>query len=105
MSDRIKEIRKRINAIQTELGKITDMRPGTLSQQYQRPKEKKSPYYQVSYTHKMKSRTDYVRKDSIEDVKIEIENYKHAKALFEEWVNLGLELSKLKMKVKNISQA
>jgi uncharacterized protein DUF6788 len=103
MEDRIKAIRKRINVIQSELRKTGDMRPGNLSRQYQKPKEKKNPYYQVSYTHKMKSRTDYVRKKSIENVKNEIENYKHAKALFEEWVDLGIELSKLKM--KNISQA
>jgi hypothetical protein len=51
----------------------------------------------------MKSRTDYIRKNSIENVKDEIENYKHAKALFDEWVGLGIELSKLKM--KKISQA
>ena len=79
------------------------MRPGNLSRQYQKPKEKKNPYYQVSYTHKMKSRTDYVKKKSIEDIKSEIENYKHAKAHFEEWIDLGIEMSKLKMKIKNIS--
>ena len=103
MEDRINVIRKRINVIQSELRKIGDMRPGNLSMQYQRPKGKKNPYYQVSYTHKMKSRTDYIRKNSIENVKDEIENYKHAKALFDEWVGLGIELSKLKM--KKISQA
>ena len=105
MEDRIKAIRKRINVIQSELKQTGDMRPGNLSRQYQKPKEKKNPYHQVSYTYKMKSRTDYIRKESIEDVKSEIKNYKHAKALFEEWVNLGIELSKLKMKIKNISQA
>ncbi len=103
MEDRIEKIRKRINVIQSELKKTGDMRPGNLSRQYQKPKEKKNPYYQVSYTHKMKSRTDYVKEKNIVNIKSEIDNYKHAKALFEEWIDLGIELSKLKM--KDISQA
>jgi len=103
MEDRIEKIRKRINVIKSELKKTGDMRPGNLSRQYQKPKEKKNPYYQVSYTHKMKSRTDYVKEKNIVNIKSEIDNYKHAKALFEEWIDLGIELSKLKM--KDISQA
>ena len=70
MKKRIKEIIDRIKAIKKELNKIGDMRPGTMSLQYQKPKEKKTPYHQVSYTHKMKSRTDYVRTSSVEDVEI-----------------------------------
>lgn len=99
MKKRIKEIRNRVKEIKKELNGIKDLRPGTLSRQYQRPKEKKNPYYQVSYTHKMKSRTDYVRPAGVEEVKEDIDNYKRAKALFEEWVELGIELSKLKMKM------
>ena len=105
MKERIQEIRNRIKELKKELSKTEDMRPGKLSLQYQKPKEKKIPYYQASYTHKMKSRTDFIRKNSVDEVKVEIENYKRAKELFEEWVDLGIELSKLKMKVKNQSQA
>jgi hypothetical protein len=53
----------------------------------------------------MKSRTDYVRATYVEEVKAEIENYKKTKMLFEEWGDIGIELSKLKMKRNAQAQA
>ncbi len=100
-SVRMIEIENRILEIKKELQSIDLMRPGTLTKQYKIRKEKKGPYYQLSYTHEMKSKTDYIRKNFTEDIKIEVKNYNHFKTLTSEWVKLGIEYSKLRMKNLN----
>jgi hypothetical protein len=47
----------------------------------------------------MKSRSDYVRSDCVAKVRKEIAAYKRFKALMEEWIDLGIESSKLRLKV------
>lgn len=98
--ENIQKIEKRITKIKVELAKIGDMRPGSLTKQY-RDKEKKSgKYYQLSYTHEMKSRTNYVRQECVDEVRQQIKNYKQFRELTTEWVALGIEHSKLSMKKK-----
>lgn len=94
MNKRIVELQKRIMRIRSALQLIGDMRPGVLSRQG--PAEKK--YFQVSYTHKMRSRTDYVRSTSAARVKREIQTYKRFKALTQQWIDAALELSKIRGK-------
>lgn len=74
------------------------MRPGSLTKQYRRPEEKTGAFYQISYTHQMKSRTEYVRPQFVEEVQQQIQNYKKFKKLIEEWTALGIQYSKLSMK-------
>ncbi len=94
---RIHTIDKRIAQIKEKLNKIGDMRPGSLTIQYKDPEKKTGAYYQVSYTHKMKSRTDYVRPQFAKQVEKQIKSYKEFKLLVEEWVELALEKSKMLM--------
>jgi len=96
---RINVIDKRIAQIKEKLSKIGDMRPGSLSTQYKDPEQKTGAYYQVSYTYKMKSRTDYVRPQFVKQVEKHIKSYKEFKVLIEEWVDLALEKSKLLMAI------
>jgi ribosomal protein L29 len=96
---RLDEIRKRIHQIKAELAAIDDMRPGSLTRQYKDPKNQSGAYYQLSYTRQMKSRTDYVARDCVREVRREIANYKRFKALSEEWIDLGIEHSRLRMKL------
>ncbi len=58
----MQEISKRIEEIKNELQSLGDLRPGSLSKQYGKPKEKKGVFFQINYTHKMKSKSDYVKK-------------------------------------------
>ena len=74
------------------------MRPGLLTKQYKNPKGKTGGYYQISYTYKMKSKTDYVRKIHTEKLNEEINNYKKFCKLTKEWIGLALEKSKLEIK-------
>jgi hypothetical protein len=96
---RLAEIEKRIRKIKTELVAIEDMRPGSLTRQYKDPNSQSGPYYQLSYTHQMKSRTEYVPRDRVRDVRRQTGNYKRFKALTTEWINLSIEHSRLKMKL------
>ena len=94
---KLHQIEKRIEKIKKELLSIGEMRPGTLSKQYKDPKEKKGEYYQLSFTHKMKSRTEYIRPVFVDDTKRQVKNYKRFKKLVEGWIDLSIERSRLKM--------
>jgi hypothetical protein len=96
---RLIQIQKRIDTIKLKLAAIDEMRPGSLSRQYKDPESQTGAYYQLSYTRDMKSRTEYVARDAVRDVRRQIENYKRFKALTTEWVDLGIEHSRLKMKL------
>ena len=52
------------------------MRPGSLTKQYKNPESQAGPYYQISYTLDMKSRTEYIRKEFIGGIRQQISNYK-----------------------------
>ncbi len=98
---RLVQIEKRIEKIKGELAGIGEMRPGSLTQQYKDSKRKTGgPYYQLSYTYEMRSRTKYIRKDLVSDIQQQIKNYKHFKKLTDEWVALGIEHSTLTMELK-----
>ena len=96
---RLDEIRKRIERIKTELAAIDEMRPGSLTRQYKDPKNQTGSYYQISYTRDMKSRTDYIARECVRDVRREISNYKRFKTLSAQWVALSIEQSRLKMQL------
>ncbi len=96
---RLDEIRQRIDKIKAELAAIDDMRPGSLTRQYKDPKNQSGAYYQLSYTRQMKSRTEYVAREYLRDVRRQIANYKRFKALTTQWVALSIEQSRLRMKL------
>jgi len=97
---RIATIKKRIDKIKSELDKVGDMRPGSLTKQYRDPKNKTGSYYQISYTHEMKSRTEYVRSEFVKEVRRQIKSYKRYKKLSSELISLSIENSKLIIKLK-----
>ncbi len=96
----MQEITQRIKSIKKELQLLGDLRPGSLSKQYSKPKEKKGAFYQINYMHKMKSKSDYVKDDFVEEMEMQLNEYKKMKKLIEELVELGIKKSKLLMKTK-----
>ena len=66
---RLSRINERIKKIKEELREIGPMRPGTLSREYKSPRKKAGAYWQLSYTRKMKSRTEYVRPGSVPEMR------------------------------------
>ena len=96
---RLVQIERRIDKIKAELAAIGNMRPGSLSRQYKDPQTESGPYYQLSYTLDMRSRTEYIRSECVRDVRRQVSNYKRFKKLCAEWVALGIEHSRLAMKL------
>ena len=88
---------KKIEKIKRELIELGPMRPGTLTEQFKDPKNKKGSFYQLSYTFQMKSKTEYVRPTLLAQMKIETQNFKRFKQLTQQWAELALQLSKEKV--------
>ncbi len=91
------QIEKKIEKIKQELQTIQQMRPGSLTRQYHNPKDKTGAYYQLSYTHKMKSHTEYVRSEFAPKIRREISEYKRFRVLVNQWVELAIKHSKMQM--------
>ena len=98
--EKMESIGKRIEEIKEALSGIGPMRPGSLTCQYKDPKSQSGPYWQISYTRAMRSRSEYVRQECVAGIREEIAVYKQFKQLVDEWIDLSIELSKLKMKMK-----
>ena len=94
---RLDQIRKRIERLKAELLTIDEMRPGSLTEQFRKPDDRRG-YYQLSYTHGGRGRTEYVSRGFVRDVRRQIVNYKRFKALTTEWIDLSIEQSRLNMK-------
>ena len=97
----LKKINQEIERIKAQLGPIGVVRPGSLTRQYKDPKNQTGAYYQVSYTHRMQSRTAYVRAHCVQEVRQQIRDYHRLKKLIERWVALGIEHSQLSMRLRS----
>jgi hypothetical protein len=98
MSTELRRREKRIWALLAGMAKLGAMRPGTLTVQYRNPTERKTPFHQLSYTHKGRSHSEYVRPESLAAVRREVETYKRFRALIEAVTELSLEASRLRHK-------
>lgn len=83
--------------IKARIAKIGVVRPGSLTRQYKDPRNRRGAYYQISYTHRMKSKTEYVRSAFLEGIREQTRDYKKLKRLIAKWVALGIEYSQLSM--------
>lgn len=98
MSTELEKIEKKIRTLLAGMTTLGTMRPGTLSVQYRNPAQKKTPFNQLSYTHKGKSRSEYVRPASLAAIRREVQTYKKFRRLIEEITDLSLEASRLRHK-------
>jgi len=96
---RLTQIATRIEKIKAALAALGPMRLGSLTRQYKDPRRRSGPYYQLSYTRDMKSRTDYIPRDCVREVRHLIRNYKRFKALTTEWVDLSIEQNRLQIRL------
>lgn len=94
---------RQIQRIQTQLGKLGPMRPGTLTRQYRQPDCQQGAYYQLSYTYQMRSHTEYVPKRQAAMVRKEIAVYQRYKKLTAQWVDLALQRSRLRMQLARLA--
>lgn len=101
-------IERQIEKIKRDLAALGDLRPGSLSTQYNvcgspgcrckaSPPEKHGPYYQVSFTRKGKSSSKFVKKKDLPAVRKQLKNYERMKLLMDRWIDLATELSNLRL--------
>lgn len=108
-------LEKRIQKIKQEIGEVGDLRPGTLSQQYNvcgspgcqckaSPPIKHGPYYQISFTRHGKSSSQFVREEDLKEVQQQLDNYRRLRELVDEWISLSAQLSTLRLREKRGSR-
>ena len=104
-------------SLQTKIQKIKaeimtlglELQPGLLTRQYNvcgspgcrckaDPPQKHGPYYQLSFTRKGKSRTQFVRRHDLSLVEEQVRNYQRLINLTDRWVALGMALSRLRLR-------
>ena len=101
-------IERQIEKLKRDLVALGDLRPGSLSTQYNvcgspgcrckaAPPEKHGPYYQVSYTRKGKSSSKFVKKKDLPAIRKQLKNYERMKLLMDRWIDLSTELSNLRL--------
>jgi hypothetical protein len=96
MSTQLQRIEMQIATIKQEIQGMGAMRPGSITRQYRLPKEKKRPFYQISYTHRMRSRSEYVRPENLAALRKETAAFKRFKKLIDRWIALALKASQLR---------
>ena len=108
MNRRIQSLQRQIEKMKRELAQLGDLRPGSLSKQYNvcgnpnckckaSPPKKHGPYYQLSSTRKGKSRSKFVGKEDVATVRVQLRNYAKLRKLTERWVDLAEELAILRL--------
>jgi hypothetical protein len=98
MSTPLRRTDEQIEGIKEELLALGPMRPGSITRQYRLPKERQRPFYQISYTHRMRSRSEYVRPENLAALRRETTNFKRFRKLISRWVSLALAASQLRVR-------
>jgi hypothetical protein len=96
---RIQQIERRIERIKRTLLEIGPVRPGSLTRQYKDPQHHAGAYWQISYTRRMKSRTEYVRQEWVKELRRQIVTHKRFERLVDQWLDLSIEHSRLTMQI------
>lgn len=101
----------RIEQIKTKLTKLGDLRPGTLSEQYNTcntpgcrckadPPQRHGPYHQLSYTRHGRHRTENVHPEDLAAVRSQLANYAKLRDLLDQWIDTAIELDRLRRNQK-----
>jgi hypothetical protein len=104
-------INKKILSIKSQLSTFDDIRPGSLSKQYnicgkagcrckdEKNPKKHGPYYNLSYTYKGRGTSEYIPEKYVEELKKRIKNYSIMKKLVDDWIALSIQKSKIEIKL------
>ena len=104
-------LEKRIHQLKIQLQSLGEMRPGSLSRQYNicgkagcRCKDphqprRHGPYFKLSYVHAGKFTSQFIRPTQVRTVRLQLANYKKFRRWTAQWIHLALELAKLKLKI------
>ena len=89
-----------IESIKREIGKLGTLRPGSLSKQARKTKTTYGAYWHLSYTHRGKGHTEYIRDAFVPQVKADVSNIKRFRKFIDRLITLSIERSQLKIKMK-----
>jgi len=114
MAARVPELERHIERLKQQLLELGDLRPGSLSEQYnvcgnprcrckQDPSKRHGPYYQLSWTRAKKSTTRFIRKPDAPAVKEQMRNYERLRALVEDWVDTSTKICELKLRASRVA--
>jgi hypothetical protein len=105
----IQRLQQRIQQTKAALIALGEMRPGSLSKQYnvcgkpncrckdpQNP-QRHGPYYQLSWVHRGRSTSQFIRPPLLPEVRAQTANYNKFRKLTDQWVNLALRLAQTKL--------
>ena len=116
MSTTLAALERRIQTIKKRIVALGDLRPGNLSEQFNvcgkadcrckaSPPIKHGPYLQLSFTLRNKSRTQFVRRDDLSAVKLQLLNHQRLRQLVDLWIELGMEVSRLRLEQRRASRS
>lgn len=110
---KLKPLERKITKIKNKIFQLKTLRPGTLIERYtvcgkktckcidaESPR-KHGPYAFVVHTRKGKTNNTFVKHQNVELIKQQIQNYNQLRFLVDEWIELGLEYSKIEIEEKN----
>ena len=108
MTQRRAALEARIGQLKTAVAAVGDLRPGTLSQQYNvcgkpdcrckaTPPQKHGPYFQLSFTWQGRSQSQFVRREDVPMVRQQVRNYQRLRTLMDRWIGAAMELSRLRL--------
>lgn len=98
MSTQLERVDEQIEALKRAMLALGPMRPGSLTKQYRDPKARQRPFYQISYTYRMRGSSEYVRKQNLSALPKETANFRRFKKLIDRWIELALKASRLRVR-------
>ena len=106
----VQTIEKKIQSLKAQLLALGRMRPGSLSPQYnvcgklgcrckdlQNPR-RHGPYYQLNYVYHGKKKSQFIRRENLNTVRVEVATYKKFRKLTDQWIGLALQAAQLRLK-------
>lgn len=111
MTKEMRTLETQIEKVKKELSSLGDLRPGSLSSQYNvcgnpkcrcksDPPQKHDPYYQLSFTRKGRSSTKFIKKMHVATVKYQINNYAKLRTLVNDWIDLSTQICQMKTELE-----
>lgn len=108
MEKKVQALERKIATIKRHLALLGDLRPGSLSEQYNvcgspgckckaDPPVKHGPYWQVSFSRKGKSSTRFVKPQHLARVRTQLKAYEKLRTLVDTWITLATELANLRI--------
>lgn len=93
-NNKLDRLEKQLQELKQRMNEIGLMRPGSLSRQTRKAKDTYGAYWHLSYTHRGKGHTHYVRDEWAGKIREEIDNYRLFKKLLDRYLDLAIERSR-----------